>query len=363
MILSNKKIKFLNKSKSEFFATLRENVENHFEANNLNKTGGNTLVLKAIFMICLYVIPFLLILSGKFDNISMLFLAFLSGLGMAGVGMSVMHDANHGSFSSKKWVNDAFGASLFFMGGNVLNWKTQHNVLHHTYTNIHEIDEDITGKPLLRFSFQEQWKPYHRFQFIYAFFLYCLMTISFVWKDFKEIKLYKKLAKQGFVKAFTNKELTILFASKVAYILMIVVIPLVFTSITFGQWFVGFMVMHGTAGLILTVVFQLAHVVEGATQPVTNTDGNIENAWAIHQVETTANFISRNYLLSWYIGGLDYQIEHHLFPNISHIHYRKLAPIVRATAEQCGIIYNDKGSFFNAVGSHISMLKQMGRKN
>lgn len=360
--MSNKRIKFINKEKSDFFATLRQNVDSYFEEKKLCKTGGNVLIGKAIFMLSLYFVPYFMIISGQFSHWQMLLLAFIAGLGVAGVGMSVMHDANHGAFSDKKWINDLFGASLYFLGGNVQNWKTQHNQLHHTYTNIHEIDEDITGKVMLRLSYNDKLKPIHRYQYIYAFLLYSLMIVSFLWKDFKEIRLYKELSKNGFVKAFTKKELYWLYASKVAYFVFIFVIPMVFAKITFLQWLIGFLVMYCTAGLILTIVFQLAHVVEGASQPLANEQGNIESAWAVHQLQSTANFSSKNYLLSWYIGGLDYQIEHHLFPNISHVHYRAIAPIVRSTAEQYGIIYNDNYSFWKALGSHVQMLKDMGRK-
>lgn len=360
--MSSKRLKFNPTNKSDFFAVLRKNVDAYFDEHKLNKTGGNKLIIKAIFMLSLYFGPYFLILFAELTNWQMLLLSFIAGIGIAGVGMSVMHDANHGALSNKKWLNTLFGSSLYWLGGNVLNWKVQHNQLHHTYTNIHEIDEDITGKVMLRLSFNDTWKPVHRFQYIYAFALYSLMTISFLWKDFKEIGLYKKLSKDGVVKSFTSNELFTLIATKIAYFVFILVIPMLVTDLTFGQWLVGFMLMHCTAGLIMTVVFQLAHVVEGAAQPLANEKGIIENTWAIHQLQTTANFSSRNYLLSWYIGGLDYQVEHHLFPTISHIHYRAIAPIVQRTAEQYGIVYNDNRSFLKAVGSHINMLKLMGKQ-
>lgn len=360
--MSSKRLKFNPAQKSDFFTVLRQNVDAYFSEHQINKTGGNRLIFKALFMLSLYFVPYFLILFAHLSNWQMLFLAFIAGVGTAGVGMSVMHDANHGAFSNKKWLNSLFGSSLYWLGGNVQNWKVQHNQLHHTYTNIYEIDEDITGKVMLRLSFNDKWKPVHRFQYIYAFLLYSLMTISFLWKDFKEIGLYKKMSQNGVVKSFTKSELFTLITTKIAYFIFIFVIPMLVTDLTFRQWFIGFMLMHCTAGLIMTVVFQLAHVVEGAAQPLANDNGIIENTWAIHQLQTTANFSSRNYLLSWYIGGLDYQIEHHLFPTISHIHYRAIAPIVRKTAEQYGINYNDNHGFLKAVGSHISMLKQMGNQ-
>ncbi|MCE7041874.1 acyl-CoA desaturase [Dyadobacter sp. CY312] len=313
-------------------------------------------------MLSLYLIPYSLILSGNFSNLAMLGMCVVMGLGVAGVGMSVMHDAIHGSLATSKILNKLFGASIYLLGGNAYNWEVQHNRLHHTYTNIHEVDEDITGKFLLRLSFQEKYKSIHRFQHIYAFFLYSLMTISFLWKDFKEISLFNKMSESGMTKPFPRKELIRLIISKLAYVVFILAIPMYFLPITFGQWFLGFLAMHCTAGIILSTVFQMAHVVEGTDQPEPDQSGCIENAWAVHQLQTTSNFAGKNRFLSWYIGGLDYQIEHHLFPSISHIHYHALSPIVRATAAEFGYEYNAKKDFFNALGSHVRMLRSMGVK-
>ena len=354
------KVKFLNRDKSLFFSALRENIDAYFDENQLVKTGGNKLLIKAAFMLSLYFIPFAMILTGSFSPLQMLWLSVVMGLGMAGVGMSVMHDAIHGSLSQSSRINKFLGASIYFLGGNAYNWDVQHNKLHHTYTNIHDIDEDITGKFLLRLSCGDKLKSVHRFQHIYAFFLYSLMTISFLWKDFKEISLYNKMAKTGLVKSFPKKELVILIISKIAYVLFILVLPMLVLDITFGQWALGFFAMHCTAGLILSTVFQLAHIVEGAYQPAPDEKGNLENAWAIHQLFTTSNFAGKNKIFSWYIGGLDYQIEHHLFPNISHVHYPAIASIVRNTAQDFNIPYNDKTSFFKGLSSHVRMLHNLG---
>jgi len=354
------KVNFTNQEKSVFFSALRANIDAYFEKSKIEKTGGNKLLFKASMMLSLYLIPFGLILSGHFSNMQMLFMTLLMGFGVAGVGMSVMHDAIHGSFSSSSMINRIFGASLYLLGGNVYNWDIQHNKLHHTYTNIHDIDEDITGKFLLRLSSEDKLKSIHRLQHIYAFFLYSLMTFSFLWKDFKEIRLYNKMSETGLVAAFPRKELVLLILTKIGYIFFIGVLPLSVLNITFGQWFLGFLVMHFIAGIILSTVFQLAHVVEGVAQPTPDENGNIENAWAIHQLNTTANFSGRNKILSWYIGGLDYQVEHHLFPKISHIHYPAMSSIVKKTAEDFGIMYNNKFSFLNGLRSHVKMLYNLG---
>lgn len=360
--MHSQKIKFTNAEKSTFFTTLRHRVDHYFSSNDLCKSGGNQIIYKALFMLSLYIVPYTLILSDHFSNLAMAGLAVVMGFGVAGVGMSVMHDAIHGSLAKSHILNKIFGTSIYLLGGNAYNWEVQHNRLHHTYTNIHDVDEDITGKFLLRLSFQEKQKYIHRFQHIYAFLLYSLMTVSFLWKDFKEIGIFNRMAKSGMTKPFPRKELVRLIATKLTYLFFICILPLYFTSLTFWEWLAGFFLMHGTAGMILSTIFQMAHVVEGAEQPEPDKAGCIENAWAVHQLQTTSNFAGKNRILSWFIGGLDYQIEHHLFPSISHIHYHALSPIVKATALEFGLVYNAKANFGNALGSHVRMLKNMGTR-
>ncbi len=353
-------IRFLTRNNSLFFSALRIRVENYFTENKLPKTGGNTLLVKAFCVLALYLVPYLLLVSNRFTSWQMLLLVIGMGIGMAAVGMVVMHDANHGSFSSVAWVNHLFGASIYLLGGNVYNWKSQHNTQHHTYTNILHADEDITGKFLLRLSRQDKRKKIHRYQHVYAFLLYGLMTLSFLAKDFRIMAASFKRWLKGQPAFYSKKNMIRLVIGKISYFVFICAVPLYWTSLGFGQWLIGFFVLHLTAGLILSVIFQLAHLVEGVSQPVLDADGNIANAWAIHQLQTTANF-SGNPVLSWFIGGLDYQIEHHLFPTISHIHYKALSEIVKKTAHEFDLPYNAKSSFGEAVTSHVRMLKSLGR--
>jgi linoleoyl-CoA desaturase len=118
--------------------------------------------------------------------------------------------------------------------------------------------------------------------------------------------------------------------------------------------------MHYTAGIILSLVFQLAHTVEETTHPMPNAEGIIENDWAIHQLNTTVNFSRKNKVLSWYVGGLNFQVEHHLFPKVCHVHYPEIAPIVKQTAEEFGIPYLEQEHFSNALKSHFAALKRFG---
>ncbi|MGV3557512.1 fatty acid desaturase family protein [Larkinella arboricola] len=354
-------VKFSNRNQSQFFPVLRQRVDQYFQQKTISKLGNQSLVWKGLTMLSLLLVPYGLILSNQFSPWVCLGFAIIMGLGTAGVGMAVMHDANHGSFSRIPWINAFFSATLYLLGGNVLNWKIQHNTLHHTYTNIHEVDEDITGKFLLRLSHGDPHWKIHRYQHIYAFFLYGLMTLSFLVKDFRQAYRYTRHKGSKLIKPFSKLDIGILLLSKVIYGVFIALLPLLMTDLSFGQWLLGFLVMHLTAGLILSTIFQLAHVVEGAEQPAPDMEGMITTAWAIHQLQTTANFRCP-VALSWFIGGLDFQVEHHLFPTISHVHYRALSHIVQQTAQEYALPYNRKESFFYAIRSHIRMLKVLGTR-
>lgn len=356
-----KTLKFINKDKGQFTATLRKNVNAYFKENGISTKGNSRMLLKSIVMFAAYFAPFVLMLTLPVGGWIVFPLSVLMGIGMAGIGMGVMHDAAHGSFSSKSWVNKLFTTSMYFIGGNTFNWKVQHNIMHHTYTNIEGFDEDIEPKGSLRLNTQSPLKKVHRFQHIYAFFLYCLMTLSRTFGEFFQLARYNKSGvtkQQGHSPA---KEMTRLVLVKIAYMAVIIGLPLLLTNFSWWIIVLGFVTMHVVAGLLMSTVFQMAHLVEVANQPIPDSEGVIHNEWAIHELETTANFARKSRFFAWLIGGLNYQIEHHLFPNISHVHYKAISPIVERTAREFGVPYNENRTFFSAIGSHVRMLKALGR--
>ncbi len=317
--------------------------------------------IKSILMLSMYLVPFILILTLPLSPWLMLLFSVVIGIGLAGTGMSVMHDAMHGSFSRKKWLNDLMSNTMYLLGGSVFTWKVQHNILHHTFTNIDGHDEDIASKAIIRLSRHAPLHKVHRFQHLYALFLYSLMTLSKLFKDFPQLHHYNKTGLTRQQNASPAKELIKLSIAKALYLGVFVGLPFLLTDFSWWQILLGFLLTHLTAGMIMSVVFQMAHIVEGASQPLLNEEGNVENEWAIHQLDTTANFARRSRWLNWYTGGLNFQIEHHLFPNICHIHYRQISPIVERTAAEFGIVYNIKPTFAHAFASHLRMLKQLGR--
>ncbi|MBA3664246.1 MAG: acyl-CoA desaturase [Bacteroidetes bacterium] len=178
--------------------------------------------------------------------------------------------------------------------------------------------------------------------------------------EFRQLKKYNVTGITNSQGSTPRKELLKLVAGKVGYFIIALALPLIFSNYTAGWIITGFLIMHFIAGFIMSTVFQMAHVVEEAEQPAANEMGNIENEWTIHQLETTVNFSDKSRIFAWLIGGLNYQIEHHLFPNICHVHYRHISPIVENTAKEYGLEYNHNKTFLNAVSSHLRLLKTLG---
>src|SRR5687767_6504990 len=341
------KFSFNNKNKV-FFNELKRSVDNYFVENKIQKTGNLSLYLKAATLIPAAITIYIVLLTVSIPPFLGIALSCLLGFILASIGFNIMHDACHGSYSSKKWVNDTLGLTLNALGGNAFIWKFKHNIIHHTYTNVDGIDDDIAKSPFMRHCGTQKWVPAHRYQHIYVIPLYALS--SMLWVLFQDyVKYFSAKVHNTDLQKMDFKEHLIFWVSKLSYILFYILIPALVVG--WIPWLVGFLVMHAALGFTLAIVFQLAHVVEHTdfVEAVENDPKKLEAAWAVHQVNTTANFARRNKLISWYVGGLNYQIEHHLFPRISHVHYPQIAPIVKETAEEFGIPYLENTTLVKAL--------------
>ncbi|MBI1184918.1 acyl-CoA desaturase [bacterium] len=341
-------------------------VDNYFRSNNISRNANFNLYLKTFVVFALYFGPLALLFTPLSHSLWIAAgLYIIMGIGKATIGLCIMHDANHGAFSKKKWVNDLFSYSLNVIGGSSTNWKIQHNYKHHTYTNIEGHDDDIAPAKILRFSPHAKYRGIYKFQHLYAWFFYGLMTFSWIlWKDYKEIVNYDREGLLTKHKTTLGKEMTIIVITKIIYLIYIIALPIMYSGMP--VWFVlfGFFIMHFVAGFILAIIFQPAHVLEEnefLLVPETNTV--VEDSWLIHQLRTTADFAQANRIFSWFVGGLNFQVEHHLFPSIAHVHYHKIAPIVKQTAEEFGIPYHSFRTFGGAVAAHYKMLKALGNPN
>lgn len=358
--MSRRKVRFAKPDGEAFITDVRSRVAAYFTDNGISDKANGAMMFKTAILLSLPFVCYFLIMSNRFSPWEMLGLAILMGVGMAGIGFSVAHDALHGAYSKNPLVNQILGYGFDIVGANGYMWKITHNVIHHTYTNIHGIDEDLTVSPLLRLSPGSEIRWFHKYQHLYGFLAYSFATINWVFaKDYQQF--LKKDIGPYTNKVHPRKEIAILFVSKIFCYFYTIVLPLLILDITWWQFLIGFLAMHITAGTILGVIFQLAHVVEGPEYPTPDLDGKMEQSWIIHEMCTTANFAKKNLPLSWYIGGLNYQIEHHLFPQVCSIHYPAISSIVQETAEEHGVPYHYNPSLWAAIKSHYRMLKQLSR--
>jgi linoleoyl-CoA desaturase len=353
------RIRFPKPGAEQFIPEVKERVAAYFAETGRSTKADLPMVLKTVLLLSVTFGSYALILTNAFSPWTMLGLAVLMGVGMAGIGFSIAHDALHGAYSSNPRINRVLGFTFDLLGANGYMWKITHNVIHHTYTNIHGVDEDLTVSPLLRLSPGSRRYWFHRYQHVYGWLAYGLATINWIFaKDYQQF--LKKDIGPYQNKKHPPKEIAILVVMKLVCYAYMIVVPLLVLDLAWWQFVIGFLAMHMTAGIILGVIFQLAHVVEDTEYPLPDAGGSMEHTWLIHEMATTANFAPQNRVLSWYVGGLNYQIEHHLFPQICSTHYPAIAPLVRETALKYGVPYHCAPTLRAAIGSHYRILKQLG---
>lgn len=346
------------KSNSDFQKEIRKRVREYLKENNTSGLADYRFYIKAFTHLALYLVPFIIFLSGYNNWWQTLILWLITGIGMAGVGMNLMHDALHNTVVKSEWVNRKIGAVLYMLAGNSYTWKVQHNVRHHTHTNMDGHDDDIDAGGLFRFHPDQPKKKFHKYQHIYAPLAYSLMTWKWLLeKDFKQMVNYNKsdlyrARDQSQISVWTKLVVGKLFHAAVFWVLPIVL------GAPWYMMILGNMIMHLTAGTILSFTFQLAHVVDKAKFPTA--DEAVNDSLLEHQLKTTANFATKSLVARFFTGGLNFQVEHHLFPNINHVHYPKISEIVRKTAKEFELPYNEYKNTISALKGHFRYLRQMG---
>ncbi len=360
------RVKFPPREAGESFSkTLNSRVNAYFKENGISKFADGRMYLKSFIILSAYIVPFALMLTGIITSTPAIIASWmLMGVATSGIGMSVMHDANHGSYSESKFVNKAMGYLVNLVGGSAENWKIQHNILHHTYTNIDGLDADTVTFPMLRFSPFAKRRAVHKFQHIYGWFFYGLMTVSWVFmKDFKQLVDYKNSGMTTNYDTGFGQIILRIILFKAAYLFVTLALPIYLLPLPWYGTLGCFFLMHFIGGLILGMVFQAAHIMEVCefTQP--DDKGVMRDSWAIHQLKTTTDFAPNNKLVTWFVGGLNFQVVHHLFPKVSHVHYPALSPIVAQTAKEFNLPYHCIPTFAEAVLGHGKMLRALGRED
>lgn len=342
-----------------FHAELKTRINEYFHSTGKSVAGNRNLYVKAIILVAGFLFLYIHLVfftPGIFLSVAE---CILLGVVVAGIGFNIMHDGAHGSFSKHQWLNHTAAFSLNIMGGSSFMWNIKHNIIHHAYTNIDGVDDDIDIQPWLRMSSTQPKLVIHRYQHLYFWFLYSLLYILWVFVlDFQ--KYFKRKVGAMPLKKMHFADHLVFWGFKLFYLFMFIAIPVY--AVGFVEWLTGFIIFSLVAGFVLSIIFQLAHTVEHTHFPMPQpSTGKMEDEWAIHQLKTTANFAPKNKFISWLVGGLNFQIEHHLFPRVSHIHYSKIRKIIKQACTEYGVPYIEYRRMRHAIVSHVSFLKQMGR--
>ncbi len=342
-----------------FHSVLKHRTEVYFKEKGISSHGNLQLFFKAILLVTAFIGLYIHLVFFTPIWFIALIEAIILGFVISFIGFNVMHDGSHGSFSNYKWLNRIAAYSVNVLGASSFMWNVKHNIIHHTYTNITGLDDDINAGILLRFSKFQKFYKIHRFQHLYVWFLYSLLYMFWVFfTDYKKYFLHK-------VGSIPLKKLDILdhimfWGFKALNLFLFIALPLY--TLGFVWWLIGFLTINLLAGIVLSVVFQLAHTVELTSFPnPEGKNGKMEDEWAIHQIKTTADFSPNSKIISWCVGGLNFQVEHHLFPKISHVHYPAISKIIHSTCEEFGVPYFVYPKMRHAIVSHFNHLRNMGR--
>ncbi len=360
MALETKKISFRKESGHDFLTELRKKINLYFAEKELSPKANSAMYLKSIFLMGLVSLVYTALLLNLVGGWGVAAIYILLGFLVAIGTMNIAHDALHGAYTAHGPGNRMLGLLMDLSGASSFYWKKEHTVDHHTFTNIAEHDADLKVPILLRLCPQMPYRSFHRFQHLYAPFLYSLNLIHWIYfSDLKRIYHIFKNLRSGSGNP-PPVEIALLLSFKILHLLLFLAIPMLCLSIPWWQVALGYIGYLATAGATVTLIFQLAHIVENVAFPLPDVEGKIENSFAKHQLSTTSNFATRSRLVGFLFGGLNFQVEHHILPHICHIHLRQISPIVQSTAKEFGLPYHENPSFFSAVRSHFRTLKKLG---
>ncbi|MCU0570068.1 MAG: acyl-CoA desaturase [Oculatellaceae cyanobacterium Prado106] len=342
-----------------FRKELNKRVDAYFQSENLSTRDNLAMYLKTAIIFTWVIGSWSFTLFGPPILWMKVIGCILLGMGISGIGFSVGHDANHGGYSRHKWLNNLLGLTYDVIGVSSYLWRYRHNFLHHTFTNVLGHDVEIHGDGVVRMSpyMEHQW--YHRYQHLFIPFVYAIIPIYWAIADVYLI-LVKRRYHDHTITPPKPLDLFLLLGGKCVWLGLTVGVPLAI-GYSWLQVLVGFCITYMTYGVLICHVFMLAHVLEDVEyiQPE-ETTLQVDDEWAVFQIKTTADFAPRNAFLNWYLGGLNYQVIHHLFPQVCHIHYPKLAPIVADLCQEFGVQYAVYPTFWEALSSNYRWLKQLG---
>lgn len=360
---SAKRVRFKSTPrKDQFIRVLRERVNEYFENKGISKHANTEMIIKTIVAFVAWIGVYTLLITNTLSFSYWLLLAGFTLLGFVNIfiAFNIMHDATHDAYSGNQKVNDVLSYTMNFIGGNQYLFRRMHGA-HHGYVNIHGIDVTLESHGMFRFTPDEPYRSYHRFQHFYTFLLYAFAMLQ--WVTLKDFKWFFGEAHIGNQKNIRHpfREYVILLISKTVYFGLTLVLPLLLIDAPVWVILLGFLFIHLLPGVTFALIFQVTHVYDGTTYPLPDEEGNIENNYSLHVLETTADFSRNNKIGSWLMGGINIHVVHHIFPDVCHVHYAALTDIIAETAREFGIEYKENPSFWVALKKHYLILKHLSK--
>ncbi|MBA2727894.1 MAG: acyl-CoA desaturase [Parachlamydiaceae bacterium] len=352
--MKSKKIRFTTGNGEQFLTVVRQRVDQYLNQQGVHRYATWTTHTKVILHIALGLFLYFSIIWQLFSPWILFPMSMLLGMVSGFIGVNLCHDCLHGSYSANPRVNLYLGYTYDFVGLSSLVWKMTHNAGHHIYTNIPGLDPDIDKPFLLRLTPDDKHYWFHRWQSVYIWLLYSLVGIN--WIFYSD---YATIVRE--INKISRRDLLIFFAFKAINFLIFLAIPMYVMTLPWWQILLGYLGYQVAGGFAVALVFQLAHMVENLEFPAPSKEGTIDRPWGEHEMYTTANFGTKNIFLTYFLGGLNFQIEHHLMPYVSHVHYPSIAPIVKKTAAEFNLPYRESPSMLAAIASHWRLLRELGR--
>ena len=343
---------------NEFQVALRRRVDEFIRNTGKSKRDAPQMYFKTGVILLSFVVLYALLVFGASAWYTALPLAVMLGLATAAIGFNIMHDGGHGAYSDRPLINRLMARSLDLVGGSSYLWHWKHGVFHHTFPNVTGQDADIDMGMLGRLAPSQPRRALHRWQQWYIWPLYGVLALKWhLHDDFHDLVTGQIAGRR--IPRPKGWDLGVLVGGKVLFFCLAFGVPLLAHPFWVVALYYGVTVF--VVGLVLSVVFQLAHCVEEAEFPLPNAETlRLERPWAVHQVETSVDFLRKSRVASWLLGGLNFQIEHHLFPRICHVHYPALAQLVEDTSREFGVHYNVHKTIWAGLSSHFRWLRSMG---
>jgi len=359
---ANKKIKYDSNESHEFYKVLHRRVEDHFKNNSLSKFGDWTIRIKIFLLFLLFFSSYFMIYANKNSGGMILLYATIFGCISIMIALNIVHDASHNAlFREKKW-NKLLLLCMNLLGSSGYLYHLNHVRIHHTYPNVVGIDADINQpNPVLRVSPGAPKYKFHRYQHLYALFVYIFYTLFLIFiKDFEDFRFIPKKDSPLLRVRHPRKEYYLFFISKLFYITYALILPLIFLQIVWWKIILGYFFVNIIMSLIAVGVQVLIHTNDRAHFIETDSKGIIHRDWAVHTLLNTSDLMAENRFVTFMLGGLNTHTVHHLFPGICHIHYPQLTKILKETAKEFNLTYTNL-SLFQSIRSHYNFLKALGK--